>query len=107
MRLLIKEWLYSDGLASWSKAHAVSPQQSIDDKTNFEPRTGKKLSITVLEGQNLSVPKSGKCDPYVKLQYGKVGIFSDASCIELNCILVRTLFPMQGRRSNTVSFDSP
>lgn len=102
---MIKEWLY--GPPSWNKSHPISPQQSIDDKTNFQPRTGRKLSITVVEGQNLSVPKSGKCDPYVKLQYGKVGIFSDAPCIELHCILVTALSPMQGRRSHAVSFDSP
>lgn len=72
---MLKEWLFSDGAASSNKESNVSSRQFIDGSTTFEPLTGRKLHITVMEGQNLlATEKSGKCDPYVKLQYGKVGV---------------------------------
>ena len=42
--------------------------------STFHSPTGRKLKITIVEGGNLAgKDRSRKSDPYVKLQYGKVG----------------------------------
>ncbi|XP_077253770.1 C2 domain-containing protein [Tasmannia lanceolata] len=71
--LALREWQFSDGSnSSNSPAAHVKSQQSVYGSPNFQSRTGRKLRITVIEGRNLpGKEKSGKCDPYVKLQYGK------------------------------------
>lgn len=72
MKLVLKEWQFSDGSQSSNKYHV----RSLYGSSNFLSRTGRKIRITVVEGKDLIVKdKSGKCDAYVKLQYGKVGFF--------------------------------
>ncbi|KAF7819880.1 synaptotagmin-5 isoform X1 [Senna tora] len=72
VRIVVKEWQYSDGSHSLTK-FSVSPQHSLNGSSNLLSRTGRKLNITVVEGKNFAAKdKSGKFDPYVKLQYGKV-----------------------------------
>ncbi|KAF6138306.1 hypothetical protein GIB67_001456 [Kingdonia uniflora] len=62
----------SDGSRSLVN-YSLGSQQSISGWPNVQPRTGSKLKITVVEGRNLlGKDKYGKCDPYVKLQYGKI-----------------------------------
>ncbi|KAJ0106114.1 hypothetical protein Patl1_19137 [Pistacia atlantica] len=72
VRLVLKEWQFSDGSHSLTNFRSGS-QQSLNGSSNFLSRTGRKINVTVAEGKDL-IPKdkSGKCDPYVKLQYGKV-----------------------------------
>lgn len=73
VRLVLKEWQFSDGSHSLNSYH-LSLQQSINGTSTVLARTGRKINITVVEGKDLiAKEKSGKCDPYVKLQYGKVG----------------------------------
>lgn len=68
MRLVLKEWQFSDGSIS-----SIS-QPSLHGSPNLQLRTGRKLKVTAVEGRNLTTKdKTGKCDPYVKLEYGKVG----------------------------------
>lgn len=74
VRLVVKEWQFTDGSHS-SNNFRVSPQQSLYGSSNFASGTGRKINITVVEGKDLIANKSGRCDPYVKLQYGKVGLF--------------------------------
>ncbi|KAI5330430.1 hypothetical protein L3X38_029828 [Prunus dulcis] len=70
VKLVLKEWQFSDG--SHVDNSLVSSRRSLFGSSNFLPRTGRKVNITVLEGKDLvSKDRSGKCDPYVKLQYGK------------------------------------
>lgn len=72
MKLVIKEWQFSDGSLSFNNLR-VSSQPSLNGSSNFLPRTGRKIIVTVVEGKDLiTKDKSGKCNPYVKLQYGKV-----------------------------------
>ncbi|XP_034673142.1 synaptotagmin-5 isoform X2 [Vitis riparia] len=71
VRLVVKEWQFTDGSHS-SNNFRVSPQQSLYGSSNFPSGTGRKINITVVEGKDLIANKSGRCDPYVKLQYGKV-----------------------------------
>ncbi|KAL5748891.1 hypothetical protein ACOSQ2_026188 [Xanthoceras sorbifolium] len=72
VRLVLKEWQFSDGSHSLNNFH-VGSQQSLNGSSNFLSRTGRKVIITVVEGKDLvSRDKSGKFDPYVKLQYGKI-----------------------------------
>lgn len=71
VRLVVKEWQFTDGSHS-SNNFCVSPQQSLYGSSNFASGTGRKINITVVEGKDLIANKSGRCDPYVKLQYGKV-----------------------------------
>ncbi|KAH7549335.1 hypothetical protein JRO89_XS13G0016000 [Xanthoceras sorbifolium] len=79
VRLVLKEWQFSDGSHSLNNFH-VGSQQSLNGSSNFLSRTGRKVIITVVEGKDLvSRDKSGKFDPYVKLQYGKVGFFMISS----------------------------
>ncbi|XP_022994080.1 synaptotagmin-5-like isoform X2 [Cucurbita maxima] len=71
VRLVLKEWMFSDGSHSSNRYH-VSPQQSLNGASSFLSSTGRKINITVVEGKDLPTKdKNGKCDPYVKLQYGK------------------------------------
>ncbi|KAK2647897.1 hypothetical protein Ddye_015386 [Dipteronia dyeriana] len=72
VKLVLKEWQFSDGSHSLSNFR-VGSQQSLNGSSNFLSRTGRKVSITVVEGKDLVLKdKSGKFDPYVKLQYGKI-----------------------------------
>ncbi|KAH0975950.1 hypothetical protein GBA52_017849 [Prunus armeniaca] len=68
VKLVLKEWQFSDG--SHVDNSLVSSRRSLFGSSNFLPITGRKVNITVLEGKDLK-DRSGKCDPYVKLQYGK------------------------------------
>ncbi|KAM6569103.1 hypothetical protein CsatB_017088 [Cannabis sativa] len=71
VKLVLKEWQFSDGSHSLNNFR-VKSRQSLNGSSNFLPRTGRKIYITVMEGKDLSMKdRSGKCDPYVKLQYGK------------------------------------
>ncbi|KAB2001338.1 hypothetical protein ES319_D12G295400v1 [Gossypium barbadense] len=71
VKLVIKEWQFSDGSLSFNNLR-VSSQPSLNGSSNFLPRTGRKIIVTVVEGKDLiTKDKSGKCNPYVKLQYGK------------------------------------
>nr|KYP69703.1 Multiple C2 and transmembrane domain-containing protein 1 [Cajanus cajan] len=71
--VVVKEWQFSDGSHSLNSLRSSSSQQSINGSPNLQLRTGRKLSVTVVEGKDLAAKdKSGKFDPYIKLQYGKV-----------------------------------
>ncbi|KAJ1684909.1 hypothetical protein LUZ63_016299 [Rhynchospora breviuscula] len=73
VRLVVKEWQYSDGSTSVNNpvvARLVQP--SIQGSPSDHIRTGRRLKVTVVEGRNLAIKeKSGRCDPYVKIHYGK------------------------------------
>ncbi|KAF7037498.1 hypothetical protein CFC21_047857 [Triticum aestivum] len=70
--LVLKEWQFSDGSVTLSNSLSNEFQCSIDGSPKLQSRTGRKLRVKVVEGRALAVnSKSGKCDPYVKLQYGK------------------------------------
>lgn len=72
VRLVLKEWMFSDGSHSSANINASS-RHSLSGSSNYFLRTGRKICITVVEGKDLLVKdKIGKSDPYVKLQYGKV-----------------------------------
>ncbi|CAL9059145.1 uncharacterized protein LOC135651753 isoform X1 [Musa acuminata AAA Group] len=72
VRLILKEWQFSDGSVSLSNSTNSAAQLLMYNSHNLQLRTGRKLKVTVVEGRSLSTKdKSGKCDPYVKLQYGK------------------------------------
>ncbi|KAF8022532.1 hypothetical protein BT93_F0141 [Corymbia citriodora subsp. variegata] len=72
VRLVLKEWQFSDGSHSL-KDSLVNSRNSLNGSSNLLLVTGRKLSITVVEGKDLiSKDRNGKCEPYVKLQYGKV-----------------------------------
>ncbi|XP_043812421.1 synaptotagmin-5 isoform X4 [Manihot esculenta] len=71
VKLVLKEWQFSDGSHSFNKFR-VSSRQSTDGLSNVLSRTGRKVNVIVVEGKDLTTKeRSGKCDPYVKLQYGK------------------------------------
>uniref|UniRef100_A0A1D1Z976 Ras GTPase-activating protein 4 n=1 Tax=Anthurium amnicola TaxID=1678845 RepID=A0A1D1Z976_9ARAE len=70
VRLVLKEWQYSNGSNGLNNSASITYQPSISGASNIQLRTGRKLKITIMEGRNL-LAKSGKCDPYVKMQYGK------------------------------------
>ncbi|KAK1372073.1 Synaptotagmin [Heracleum sosnowskyi] len=73
VKLVLKEWQYSDGSHSLNNFHLNSRASSLYGSSNFPTRTGRKIYVTIVEGKDLLVKdKSGKCDLYVKLQYGKV-----------------------------------
>lgn len=75
MKLLLKEWQFSDGSHTLT-SDRLSSRQSIYGSANFLPRTGRKIYVTVVEGKDLMVKdKFGKSEPYVKLQYGKVNVY--------------------------------
>ncbi|GMH14094.1 hypothetical protein Nepgr_015935 [Nepenthes gracilis] len=71
VRLMLKEWQFSDGSHSSSRlVHGA--QQSIYGSTNFSLRTGRKLYVTIVEAKDLvRKEKFGKFLSYVKLHYGK------------------------------------
>ncbi|CAK9167836.1 unnamed protein product [Ilex paraguariensis] len=72
VKLVLKEWQFSDGSHSLSKFH-LSSRQSLSGSSNFLSRTGRKIYITVVEGMDLIMKdRFGKSEPYVKLQYGKI-----------------------------------
>ncbi|XP_030521547.1 synaptotagmin-5 isoform X2 [Rhodamnia argentea] len=72
VRLVLKEWQFSDGSHSLNN-FLVNSQNSLNGSSNLLSKTGRKLNITVVEGKDLiSKDRNGKCEPYVKLQYGKV-----------------------------------
>ncbi|MQL77589.1 hypothetical protein Taro_010003 [Colocasia esculenta] len=67
VKLAVKQWQYSDGSKGLNNYTIVRSQPSVSGSQLW---TGRKFKITIIEGRNL-LTKSGKCDPYVKLQYGK------------------------------------
>ncbi|CAH8260944.1 unnamed protein product [Arabidopsis lyrata] len=72
VRLLLKEWHFSDGSHSLNSVNSSS-LHSLDSSSTLLSKTGRKIIVTVLAGKNLvSKDKSGKCDASVKLQYGKI-----------------------------------
>ncbi|KAG9448930.1 hypothetical protein H6P81_008895 [Aristolochia fimbriata] len=77
VRLVVREWQFAGssaaGSANRNRSAYVNSSNSVGSGLpHFEPKTGRKLIITVKEGRNLAgKDRSGKCDPYVKLQYGK------------------------------------
>ncbi|GKV23557.1 hypothetical protein SLEP1_g33266 [Rubroshorea leprosula] len=71
VRLVLKEWQFSDGSHNLNHLR-ISSQQSLYGSSNYPSTAGRKVNITVVEGKDLiAKEKSGKCNPYVKLQYGK------------------------------------
>lgn len=73
VKLVLKEWQFSDGSHSLSGSQ-LSSRKSLYGSSNFHStsRTGRKIYVTVVEGKDLMVKdKFGKSHPYVKLQYGK------------------------------------
>ncbi|KAB1212519.1 Synaptotagmin-5 [Morella rubra] len=71
VRLVLKEWQFSDGSNTLNTSR-LSSHHSSNGSSTILSRTGRKISITIVEGKDLiAKDKSGKCDPYVKLQYGK------------------------------------
>uniref|UniRef100_A0A2P2KH32 SMP-LTD domain-containing protein n=1 Tax=Rhizophora mucronata TaxID=61149 RepID=A0A2P2KH32_RHIMU len=76
VKLVLKEWQFSDGSHSLNKLHTSSLHPTLGS-SNCLLRTGRKINVVVLEGKDLAAKeRTGKCDPYVKLQYGKVVLFS-------------------------------
>ncbi|CAD6239393.1 unnamed protein product [Miscanthus lutarioriparius] len=70
--LVLKEWQFSDGSVTLSNSLGNGLQCSFDGSTKLQSTTGRRLRVRVVEGRALTAnSKSGKCDPYVKLQYGK------------------------------------
>ncbi|CBI33649.3 unnamed protein product, partial [Vitis vinifera] len=73
VKLVLKEWQFSDGSCKSNNSMCIASRQSLIGSPNFQSRTGRKVTITVMEGKDLSEKdKFGKCDSYVKLQYGRV-----------------------------------
>ncbi|KAI3468850.1 hypothetical protein Pfo_025513 [Paulownia fortunei] len=71
VRLVLKEWQFSDGSHSLT-SFSTGSRHSLSGPSNYFSRTGRKICITVVEGKDLVVKdKIGKSDPYIKLQYGK------------------------------------
>ncbi|CAI9784490.1 unnamed protein product [Fraxinus pennsylvanica] len=71
VKLVLKEWQFADGSHSLTNFN-LSSQHSPYKESNFIPKTGRKICITVVEGKGLIVKdKIGKSGPYVKLYYGK------------------------------------
>ncbi|KAJ1282797.1 hypothetical protein BS78_03G079300 [Paspalum vaginatum] len=70
--LVLKEWQFSDGSVTLSDSLGNGLKSSFDGSPKLQSRTGRRLRVRVVEGRSLTVNgKSGKCDPYVKLQYEK------------------------------------
>nr|GLL35835.1 synaptotagmin-5-like [Ipomoea trifida] len=73
VKLILKEWQFSDGSHSSGLSDIVS-QQSISGSSNLLQRTGRKIHVTIIDGKNLPTKDrfgmSGS-GTYVKLQYGK------------------------------------
>ncbi|XP_073047805.1 uncharacterized protein [Primulina eburnea] len=71
VKLVLKEWQFSDGTHSLTNFGRGS-YHPVNGISNYSPKTGRKIHITVVEGNDLVLKdKMGKSDPYVKLQYGK------------------------------------
>ncbi|GAB2292865.1 AT3g18370/MYF24_8 [Dionaea muscipula] len=71
VRLVVKEWQFSDGSHSLISSSNLS-HQSLNGLANISSRTGRKFCVTVVEAKDLvEKDKSGKREPYVKLIYGK------------------------------------
>ncbi|XP_015882982.2 synaptotagmin-4 [Ziziphus jujuba] len=69
VKLVLKEWQFSDGSQSLNNLRV----RSLYGSSNFLSKTGRKINVTVVEGKDLYVKdRTRKLDPYVKLQYGKV-----------------------------------
>ncbi|RLM92548.1 synaptotagmin-5 [Panicum miliaceum] len=70
--LVLKEWQFSDGSVTLGNSLSSGLQSSSDGSPKLQSLTGRRLRVRVFEGRALTASsKSGKCDPYVKLQYGK------------------------------------
>lgn len=69
VKLTLKEWQFSDGLHSLSGSQ-LSSRGSLYGSSNFQPRTGRKIYVTVVEAKDL-LEKDKSVKSYVKLQYGK------------------------------------
>lgn len=68
VRLNLREWQFSDGSHSFGLHLGAHPSFSALSNS----KTGRKLYITVKEAKDFpGKEKSGKSEPYVKLQYGK------------------------------------
>lgn len=91
MRIVVKEWQFSDGSHSMNNFR-LTPQYSLNGSPQVVSKTGRKLNITVVEGKNLPAKDtSGKTEPYVKLQYGKVGhIICLLQILTAWCLYTRT-----------------
>ncbi|KAH9305466.1 hypothetical protein KI387_009870, partial [Taxus chinensis] len=74
VKLVIREWQFAgDSRNIHSRSTASSQQSTLGTWSSLQSPTGRKLKITVLEGRNLTgKDRSGKSDPYIKLQYGKI-----------------------------------
>ncbi|XP_017442457.1 synaptotagmin-4 isoform X3 [Vigna angularis] len=73
VKIVVKEWQFSDGSHSLNNLRANS-QRSLIGSSSLLSKTGRKLKITIVEAKDLvTKDRSGKVSPYVKLQYGKVG----------------------------------
>ncbi|CDO98425.1 unnamed protein product [Coffea canephora] len=71
VKLVLKEWHFSDGSHSMNGSR-IGSRQALNGSSKFLPTTGRKIYVTVTEGKNLVVKdRLGKSDPFVKLQYGK------------------------------------
>lgn len=69
--LILKEWQFADG--SHSVGLHLGAQPSFFGSASFQSKTGRKIYVTVVEAKDLvGKDRSGKSEPYVKLQYGKV-----------------------------------
>ncbi|XP_073298819.1 synaptotagmin-5-like isoform X2 [Primulina huaijiensis] len=72
VKLVLKEWQFSDGTHSPTNFGRGS-FHPVNVISNYSPKTERKIHVTVVEGKDLVVKdKMGKSDPYVQLQYGKV-----------------------------------
>ncbi|KAI4347187.1 hypothetical protein L6164_008022 [Bauhinia variegata] len=71
VKIVVKEWQFADGSRSLNNLR-INSQRSLNGLSNLLSGTGRKLNITVVEAKDLIKDKSGKVDPYMKLQYGKV-----------------------------------
>ncbi|OVA04981.1 C2 calcium-dependent membrane targeting [Macleaya cordata] len=72
VRVVLREWQFSDGSRSFNNSSLIGSQRSMYRSSDVQPRTGRKLKLTVVEGRDLvGKDKLGKSNSYVKLQYGK------------------------------------
>ena len=71
---MLREWQYTDGSRILHSRNTSNYQHSLLGSSTFHSLTSRNLKITVVEGINLAgKDRYRKSDPYVKLQYGKVG----------------------------------
>ncbi|XP_047306347.1 uncharacterized protein LOC124909744 [Impatiens glandulifera] len=66
VRLILKEWHFSDCSRSLSSFHPGSTRSLSGSSSGLTSNTRRKISVTVVEAKGLV-----GSDPYVKLQYGK------------------------------------